>query len=602
MNVELLKNRALQWAARDPDPDTRADIHACINTADVDALQALFANRLDFGTAGVRGIRGPGPAHMNRLLVRLTTRALGLTLLERVTDAAHRGVVVGFDARHLSQSMAFDACGVLMALGIRVHFIDYPAPTPLVPFAVLDNLAAAGIVLTASHNPPQYNGYKVYWDNGAPIIPPIDAAISVAIDAIDLDEELPCLALDDASAVKLLHRFGTELQETYLKAIQASAMDTGADKPALTSNARAEGRDKSENNSMTDLSIVYTALHGVAGELCLSALAQQGFNNVSVVAEQFQPDGDFPTIGFPNPEDPGALELALAQARREKADLVLANDPDGDRLAVIVRHAEDYTLLSGDQVGWLLTDYLLDSYTTADTLPPDAFVVSTVVSSMLIDEIARNYGVRSVRTLTGLKWVWQRALELEQSGGVFVFGYEESIGYSVSAAVRDKDGISAAVLFAELVRLCANQGQTVLDRLDQIYLRAGYSTNRTINIAFTQPEDGARVASKIQRIREHPPQKIGPYAVDALSDYLHGVRIETATAQRSTLDLPASNLLQFELASGSRISLRPSGTEPKFKVYIECHVPRHDIVSLEQTRQAAAVTIEQMELAIRQLL
>ncbi|NND91271.1 MAG: phospho-sugar mutase [Granulosicoccus sp.] len=620
MNVDALRNHASLWAARDPDPETSAFVQGCIESSDIETLQALFASRLDFGTAGMRGIRGPGPARMNRLLVRLTTRALGLTLLDRVTNAARRGVVVGFDARHLSQSMARDTCGVLIALGIRVHFIDYLAPTPLVPFAVLDTCAAAGIVLTASHNPPQYNGFKVYWDNGAPIVPPIDAAISSAIDAIDLHDELPCVALEDAIAADLLNMLGPELQEQYLDSILKPAKattttttteaeaeaeaeaDADADKAGQVSAKVAGEAGKLGTEAPAELAIVYTPLHGVAGELCLRALAKKGFTNVSVVAEQIQPDGDFPTVDIPNPEDPGALQLALVQARRERAELVLANDPDGDRLAVIVRHADDYAILSGDQIGWLLADHILASHAAADALPPGAFVVSTLVSSVLIDAIAGYYGVCSERTLTGLKWVWHRALELEQAGGVFMFGYEESIGYSVSSAVRDKDGISAAVLFAELVRTCARQGQTVLDRLDQIYLRAGYSTVRTINIAFTHPEDCARVTQEIERIRANPPQKIGPCAIDALSDYLRGVRIETATAQRTTLEMPVSNLLQLELAGGSRISLRPSGTEPKFKVYIECHVPRKDIVSLEETRRAAAATIEQLEHAIRQLL
>lgn len=585
LDERQLRHRVTQWLAIDPDETTRAELRDLLDADELTALHGLFSPRLQFGTAGMRGIRGAGPARMNRLLVRLLTLATAQVLLRNVRDAAIRGVVIGYDARHLSETLAHDTCGVLTAAGIAVRFIDTAAPTPLVPFAVRHHAAAAGIVLTASHNPPQYNGYKLYWEDGAPIVPPIDASISAALDALDLDQPLACLSIEQAGSRGLLTTLATVTRE--------------ADAPSLADAYLQATLPPSPAAGPPVPGIVYTPLHGVAGDLALRALARNGFDRLSVVAEQFEPDGNFPTLDYPNPEEPRVLQMALDQARAEHADLVLANDPDGDRLAVIVRHADDYRMLGGDQIGWLLADFLLDR--RHFPLPDRAFVITTLVSSVLLQRIAALHGVDSEETLTGLKWVWQRALERERGGGHFVFGYEESIGYSVCPAVRDKDGISAAVLFASLVRAEAADGHTVIDRLERIHRRAGYAQVRTLNIAFGDHTDRTRAERTMDALRTSPPHDLGDEPVSAIRDIFSGVRRDLVSGARTSLALPASNVLQLELAGGSRVSLRPSGTEPKFKIYIDVYVAPELIDDFARTQQQTANRLDRLETAIRNL-
>ncbi len=577
MNLAELTTKAKCWLAADPDPTTRAELEALLTNDDRDALAERFGRPLGFGTAGIRGLRGAGPGRMNRLLVRLATAALGRVILDRVANAAKRGVVVGFDARHYSRIMALDACSVLAGLGIRVHFLGSVQPTPLAAFAVLETGAAGGVVLTASHNPPQYNGYKVFWDNGAQIVPPIDGEISAAIDAIDLAVPLPWLGIDAARKKHLLIDYGPELEEAYLRATRLRVRGVGP-----------------------EVKIVYTPLHGVAGRLALRAFAQQGFARISVVSEQFQPNGDFPTVDYPNPEEYAPLALAVDQAQRELADLIIANDPDGDRLAVVVRSAGGYRQLTGDQIGYLLGDYLLASYGKA--LPEGAFVMATIVSSMLLDKIASAYGARCEQTLPGLKWVWNRALEVKEAGGTFLFGYEEAIGYTVCPTVHDKDGISAAVLFAELARACAASGRTVLDRLDDLYRRVGLSATRQISLHLPGQEGAARIRTILDRLRREPPSRLGAQRVRSVADLEARSRIEIDSGKKTPIALPAANIIQLELAEGGRVSLRPSGTEPKLKIYLEIYTPPEDGVELEAVKQLAENALDGLESAVRDLL
>lgn len=567
MSRGTLTARAERWLAADPDPTTRAELRALLERRDTAALAERFDRTLGFGTAGVRGLRGAGPGRMNRLLVRLLTLACARVLLQRVTGAAERGVVIGHDARPLASEMAQDTCAVLNGLGIRTQRFAAPRPTPLIGFAVLERRAAAGVVLTASHNPPGYNGYKLFWDDGVLVVPPVDAEIERLLAGIDPATTLPWLEPEAAYARGLLVKLDDAVEAAYLRAIRPAG-------PAAA----------------TDPGIVYTPLHGVAGSLARRALEQQGFA-VSVVAGQFRPDGRFPTVAVPNPEDPAALERALDRARREQAALVLANDPDGDRLAVAARTAGgDYRVLSGDQIGWLLCDYILAS---GGELSEQAFVLTTIVSSQLLQHLAAAYGVRCEQTLTGIKWIWHRALELEARGGRFLFGYEESLGYSVCPRVRDKDGISAALLFAELAGDCAAQGRTVFDRLAELYRRIGCAATRQISLPLPGAAGTARGRAILDRLRREPPQELDGRAVVALVDLQSGWRIEPIGGSRTPIALPASNVVQIELAGGDRVSLRPSGTEPKLKVYLESYRPLgSDPAELERSATAALGPLE----------
>jgi phosphomannomutase len=548
--------RAERWLAADPDPYARAELAALILRARAGEAAALadltdrFAGPLEFGTAGLRGLLGAGENRMNRAVVRRTSYGLGRYLLSVDEALARtRGVVIGHDARRLGREMAEDTASVLAALGIPAKITSGLCPTPLLAFAVKDLGAAAGVMVTASHNPPAYNGYKVYWGNGAQIIPPHDKGIAAAIAAAPEASAIPCPPLAEALATGLVTRFGADVERRYLDAVHQLS-------------ARRDG-DRS-------IPLVYTPLHGVGDRLARAALAEAGFTDVTSVPEQREPDGAFPTVAFPNPEEKGALDLALSLARARRAPLVIANDPDVDRLALAVRDRDGgYVQLTGNQVGALLGHYLL----TEGKPGNDRLVVATLVSSPQLGAIARALGVRYEETLTGFKWIENRALEVEREAGArFVFGFEEALGYAVGTVVRDKDGISAALLAAELAAVRWAEGKTLLDELEAIARRHGLfvSTQRSL----TMPgQDGlARIASIMTRLRTSPPSAVGVLPVLSVSDY-QARRRTAADGSVTPLALPPSNVLGFELGGGSRVVARPSGTEPKIKFYVDLCEP-----------------------------
>ncbi|HSN30263.1 MAG TPA: phospho-sugar mutase, partial [Kofleriaceae bacterium] len=420
------REAAEAWLSEDPDPKTAAELRALIERADKgDAkaqreLHESFDGQLEFGTAGLRGILGPGPQKMNRVLVRKVTAGLAAYLHANVPDVANRGVLIGHDARHNSRVFAEDTARVLAGAGIKALLAPRPWPTPTTAWAVTATNAAAGVMVTASHNPPAYNGYKVYWGNGAQIIPPHDHGIAAAIGKIGRSDELPMPPLTDKHIVHL----DESLHDRYLKAVVALRAQ-----PALDGSK---------------LVIAYTPLHGVGAPSVEPAMKQAGFPHLHTEPSQREGHPDFPTVAFPNPEEKGAMDLVLALASKVKADLVLANDPDADRLCVAVPDGPGFKLLTGDQVGALLADYLLE------VSPKDKrMVATTIVSSQLLSYLAKQTGADYRETLTGFKWIGNAAMDFETStGGRFVMGYEEALGYSVGPLVRDKDGVSACVLFA----------------------------------------------------------------------------------------------------------------------------------------------------------
>lgn len=526
-----------RWLARDPDPQTRAELQTLMAEAP-GALEDHFRGRLAFGTAGLRGLFGPGPNRMNRLVVREATVGLGRTLRNTVAEAVQRGVVVGYDGRRMSREFAHDAAAVLAALGFKVHLFDRELPTPVAAFAVKHLRAAAGIVITASHNPPDYNGYKVYWEHGAQIVSPIDEAIAGAIATAAQEDALPWMSLDEARAQGRVHDLGDAMIEQYLSGVAALSVH-----PAVPERKT--------------LRLAYTPLHGVGARVAEAALARAGFTNVFTVAEQREPDGEFPTVKFPNPEEPGAMDLVLALARRERADLVLANDPDADRLAVALRTPSgDYQMLTGDQVGVLLGDDLMRAW------PDEAVVATTIVSSRMLGVIARSRGVDYFETLTGFKWIAAGALERRARGQRFVFGYEEALGYTIDDLVRCKDGVSAVVAFAELAADCAHHGVTVLERLEALYRKYGLFLTAQKSLALTP---GMSVGAQL---RAHPPRTVAGRAVEAVDDLAYGTHVTRAGESRK-LELPKSDVLVYHLAGDARVIVRPSGTEPKLKCYYE---------------------------------
>jgi phosphomannomutase len=446
-------------------------------------------------------------------------------------------------------------------------------PTPLVGFAVKSLGAAAGVVVTASHNPPEYNGYKVYWENAAQIIPPIDGRIAGAIARAPAASEVVHKALNDLAARGLVTEAPASLERAYLDAIRALAV-------------HPNGGDRS-------LGIVYTPLHGVGDSLVRRALSEGGFTNVTSVPEQQKPDGAFPTVAFPNPEEKGAMDLSFALAKKIGAHLVLANDPDADRLAVAVPEGDGFRQLTGNQVGVLLGHYLL---TEKPATAKPRVVLASIVSSPQLGRIAASLGVRYEETLTGFKWIANRAMELERDSEPcdFVFGYEEALGYCVGDVVRDKDGISGALIAAEVVAVLSERGRTVQEELDAIARRWGVFASTQVNVTRKGVSGVASLRAMMARLRGSPPRRVGEDEVTAVSDYEARTRTDTRTRGVTPLTLPKSNVLTLDLASGSRIVARPSGTEPKAKFYIDVREEVREGEAVEAATERAAASMRRL--------
>lgn len=550
LTLAARRAHAEAWRAGDPDPETVAELDRVLEEGNAADLAERFGDPIAFGTAGLRGVIGAGWSRMNLAVVLRATSGLADVLEKRVPDAKARGAVIGYDGRRGSLAFARGAARVLLARGFTVHLFAAPDPTPLCAFATLELRSAVGIMVTASHNPPEYNGYKVYWEDGAQIVPPIDAEIAAAIAAAPVAKAIP---QDERSELPLL---SPAVSEAYL-----ASMD------GLPKAAKAD----------RSFRIVHTALHGVGTKLCLAALKRAGFSNVISVKEQAEPDGAFPTVSFPNPEEAGALDLSYALAKREHADLVIANDPDADRLSIAVPDARDpekFVQLTGNEVGALLGNFLLERSSANPGV-----LATTAVSSPLLSRMAKACGAPFAETLTGFKWIMHGSNELARtSGRPFLFGYEEALGYAVSERVRDKDGISAAVLFAELVASLRATGCTIWDELFRIYQRYGYCGSAQQSITRKGPDGARELAQMMATLRKNPPATIAGLAVLETADYL----------TRS----PGSDMLTFSLEGGHRVIARPSGTEPKAKIYFDVRIDLAEGQTLDDAKQAAQALIE----------
>jgi phosphomannomutase len=598
MISDELYDEVTAWIADDPDERDRAELTTLLHTASsgqADAaeqaeadLASRFSARLEFGTAGLRGAVGAGPNRMNRAVVRGTTAALASWLLYVDPAAARAGVVIGCDARHRSDEFAQEAAAVLAGAGIVVHLLPPRQPTPLLAYAVRYLHAAAGIMITASHNPPADNGYKLYLGDGAQIVPPADLEIEAATRSLGPLAHIPVAA----GSSPLIVQHGDQIAAAYLDAICAAS--------------RAP-------RGSAWLRFIYTPLHGVAGDLAMRAFEQAGFPPPDVVEAQAAPDPDFRTVAYPNPEEPGTLDLALAQARRSGADLVIANDPDGDRLAIAVPDDDapgGWRMLSGDQVGALLGAYLLGQYAAsggkaggagAASGPAGAagasgaagaaggasgavqrpLVVTTIVSATMLASIAAAAGAQYAETLTGFKWI-ARAGELRPDSR-FIFGYEEALGYSVGGTVRDKDGIGAALALLCLAARARSGGESLLEAYDALEIAHGVHLTEQLTIATTAP---VHVMSRLRA---------------AAPDYLAGqVVIESADLTGGTANLPSADVLRYWLR-GARVVIRPSGTEPKIKAYLEV-VESVNGGRLDEARRAARARMAPLREAIQDLL
>jgi len=563
MLSEDLRSRAEAWIADDPDERDRAELAGLLADDSPGAAAELadrFAGRLAFGTAGLRSAVGAGPNRMNRATVTAATAALASWLLGRDPRAASAGVVVGCDARHRSEEFADQTARVLAGAGLRVYLLPSRQPTPVLAFAVRHLQAAAGVMITASHNPPGDNGYKVYLGDGAQIVPPADIEIETAITELGPLAAIAVAGPDDP----LISRPGDDVAQAYLDAVCA---ELG---PAPASAAW--------------LRLVYTPLHGVAGQLALRALEQAGYAPPDVVRAQLDPDPDFPTVRFPNPEEPGALDLAMAQARRSGADLVIANDPDGDRLAVAIPDPDapgGYRQLTGDQVGALLGSFVLGRLAgVPSVVMSEQLVVSTVVSGSLLSELAAAAGAQHAQTLTGFKWI-VRAADLRE-GIHFAYGYEEALGYAITGAVRDKDGISAALAVLSLAASARSAGESLQDLYDRLEQRHGVHLTGQLSVLTDAAVD------IMARLRATPPADLAGQPVMTATDYTGG------------WDLPSADMLGYQLP-GARVVIRPSGTEPKIKAYLEV-VELVTGRALASARQLAEERMSRLRAAVAELL
>ena len=534
MTLDDLSAAARAWRDDDPDPETRAEVERLLegdgSGPDLDGLRDRFGATLAFGTAGLRGEMGAGPNRMNRATVMRATAGLARYL----ADTGHAGepVIVGFDARHRSATFAADATAVLTAAGFPVQLTDRPVPTPVLAFGVRHLGACAGVQITASHNPPRDNGYKVYLGDGAQIVPPADAEIAARIDAVG---RLASVGRAPAADPRVT-RVGTDLVDAYV----AGAVGT------VPRRSTPDG---------PPVGVVYTPMHGVGRDVLLAVFARAGFPAPALVPEQSDPDPDFPTVAFPNPEEPGALDLALALAVERGADVVIANDPDADRLAVAVPTSTggEWRALTGDEIGILLADWLLDAGHGSDRL-----VATSVVSSSMLGRLAEARGVAFAETLTGFKWIARAALDRPELR--FVYGYEEALGSSVGTLVRDKDGITAALAFVDLVAAEKAQGRSVLDRLDDLARELGVHATGQRSIPFEGLDGMARMQAAVDALADAPPTTLLGVPITEVEDLRRGGR------------LPPTEGIVLR-AEAMRLVVRPSGTEPKLKCYAEAVVP-----------------------------
>ncbi len=564
-----LRSAAQAWRDDDPDPSTVDEIDALLAAGDVAALEDRLGSNLRFGTAGLRGLLGAGPNRMNRKVVIRATAGLCVYLLETTPDAKSRGICIGYDGRRMSREFADDAARVAAGMGFSVRTFAHVVPTPLLGYACLSTDAAGGIMVTASHNPPEYNGYKVYWGNGAQIIPPADTGIAAAIEALGPLSSIATMELDAAREAGLLSVFGKNIERAYLDGVRAQMVHPGLPR---------------------DITIAYTALHGVGDRLARAALSEAGFSQVHSVAEQAEPDGLFPTVDFPNPEEDGAMDLVLALAEKVGADLVLANDPDADRLAVAVRSGGAYVQLTGNDVGCLLGHYLLDQGPAGDA----RLVVNTIVSSPMLGSIAAAHAARFEQTLTGFKWIANTAMRLEvEAGARFVYGYEEALGYTVGCLVRDKDGIGTAVVVADLASWCHSQNRTLLDELEIAWRRYGMYLSRQVSTVLPGNEGAAKIATIMSGVRDSPPQKIGERAVTSFIDLSTATK-RLADGTTTELDLPRGDVLAMEVEGGHRVMLRPSGTEPKIKFYFDVRVEMDDSETADAARARGEGVLDEL--------
>ncbi len=531
------------------DEETKAELRAIAE--DENEIKERFYMDLEFGTAGLRGIIGAGINRMNIYVVRRATQGLANYIIKQ--GGASKGVAIAYDSRHMSPEFAMEAAMTLAANGIKAYKFESLRPTPELSFAVRELGCIAGINITASHNPPEYNGYKVYWEDGAQFTPPHDKGVTEEVLAI---EDLSTVKVTDeasATAAGLYQVIGADIDDKYIAQVKAQVVNQAA-------------IDKMQDQ----ITIIYTPLHGTGNIPARRVMKELGFEHVYVVPEQELPDGDFPTVSYPNPEAREAFELGLKLAKEKNADLVLATDPDADRLGVYVKDDKsgEYIPLTGNMSGSLLCEYVLSQKEAAGKIPADGEVVKSIVTTNLVDAVAKSYGCELVEVLTGFKWIGQQILKNEQTGkGTYLFGMEESYGCLIGAYARDKDAISATAALCEAAAYYKEKNMTLWDAMVAMYEKYGYYKDAVQSIGLKGIEGLAKIQSIMETLRNNTPAEVGGYKVVSARDYKLDTVKDMATGEVKPTGLPASNVLYYDLEDGAWLCVRPSGTEPKIKFY-----------------------------------
>ena len=531
------------------DEGTKEELKAIAN--DENEIKERFYKNLEFGTAGLRGIIGAGTNRLNIYTVRKATQGLANYILKR--DAKDRGVAIAYDSRRMSPEFADEAALCLAANGIKAYVFDALRPTPELSFAVRELHCIAGINITASHNPPEYNGYKVYWEDGAQITPPHDKGIMDEVEAVTDYANVKTMSLDAAKEAGLYETIGAAIDDSYMEALKKQVIHQDA----------IDAMNK-------ELKIVYSPLHGTGNVPVRRVLKELGFENVYVVKEQERPDGEFPTVSYPNPEAEEAFELGLKLAKEVDADLVLATDPDADRLGVYVKDTKsgEYQVLTGNMSGCLLADYEISQRKALEGLPADGCLVKSIVTSNMADAIAKEYGVRLIEVLTGFKYIGQQILEFETTGkGTYLFGFEESYGCLIGTHARDKDAIVATMALCEAAAYYKTLGKTLWDAMIDMFDKYGYYKDDIKAITLKGIEGLAKIQEILETLRKEPPTVFGEFKVLRARDYKADTIKDLETGEVVPTGLPSSNVLYYDLSDDAWVCVRPSGTEPKVKFY-----------------------------------
>ncbi|MCT8399682.1 phospho-sugar mutase [Weissella cibaria] len=539
------------WADR---TDLPANLQADMQQLATDdkAAEDAFYQPLSFGTAGMRGILGAGINRMNIFTVRQATEGLA-RLMDSLDDAVKgRGVAISYDSRHFSPEFAIESAKVLGAHGIKAYVFETLRPTPELSFTVRHLNAYAGIMITASHNPKDYNGYKIYGEDGGQMPPKESDIITASIREANMFE-VPVKDEAELVAAGLLVKIGKEVDDAYLAEVKTVTVN-----------------QELIDTVGKDMKLVYSPLHGTGALIAGQALQNAGFENVTIVPEQAEPNGDFPTVKLPNPEDPEALAMGIALAKEQGADVVIAVDPDADRMGTAVRQPSgEYQLLTGNQIGAVLLNYLLTAKKAAGTLPANGALVKSIVSSEFAADIAKNFGVETINVLTGFKYIAEQIQHFEDTNEhTFLFGFEESYGYLVKSFARDKDSVQATVLLAEVAAYYKSLGKTLYDGLQELFEQYGYFVENTKSLTFAGVDGAEKITALMNKFRAETPAEFGGVQVAKVEDFSLQTETDTTTGAVTPMTLPKANVVKYWLADGSWVAVRPSGTEPKIKFYV----------------------------------